>query len=226
MKKPMFSPSLMCMDFLDIRSQIETLNPLCDFFHVDIMDGHYVKNITLSPDFVRAVSTVSKKDLDCHLMVEHPEDYVETLASAGASCIMPQAETINSQAFRILNKIKSCGCKTGVVLNPATSLFEIEYYIQKLDKITVMTVDVGYAGQPFIEEMLSKIEFLSNLKKERGYKFILEVDGSCNEKTFKKLYKAGAECFVVGTSGLFSKNKNLTKAWDIMRSEFKNQTGV
>ncbi|NLZ34747.1 MAG: ribulose-phosphate 3-epimerase [Clostridiales bacterium] len=223
--KVMFSPSLMCMDLLNIKEQIEILNERADFYHVDIMDGHFVKNITLSPDFVKAVSPVCKAPLDCHLMVTDPDNYIESLAAAGAAYICPHAETINSDAFRVINKIKSVGCKVGVVLNPATPLSYIQHYIHLLDKITIMTVDPGFAGQPFIREMLDKIKEAKTLKEEKGYNYLIEVDGSCNEKTFKELYEAGAEVFIVGSSGLFNLDKDLRVAWDKMISNMQKATG-
>ncbi len=224
--KPMFSPSLMCMDFLDIKNQTEILNELCDFYHVDIMDGHFVKNITLSPDFVKAFSKIAEKPIDCHLMTEYPDDYIEPLAKAGAAYICPHAETIVNDAFRIFNKIESFGCKTGVVLSPSTPLEVTKHYIDRIDKLTIMTVDPGFAGQPFIEQMLEKIRQAKRLKEERKLNFLIEVDGSCNEKTFKRLYDAGTQVFIVGTSGLFSKDKELKKAWSVMISEFKEQCGA
>ncbi len=220
--KPMFSPSLMCMDFLRIKEQTEVLNQYCDFYHVDIMDGHFVKNITLSPDFVKAFSKIAKKPIDCHLMVTNPEDYIESLAAAGATYISPHAETINAQAFRIYNQIEALGLKKGVVLNPATPISYIAPYLNRLDKITIMTVDPGFAGQPFIPEMLEKIAELKALKEEKGYNFLIEVDGSCNQKTFAQLAKAGTEVFIVGSSGLFSKSENLEEAWSIMQDEFNH----
>lgn len=218
--KPLFSPSLMCMDFLDIKNQINILNGKCDFYHIDIMDGHYVPNLTLSPDFVRAVSSVAKKPLDCHLMVTNPSDYIAPLKAAGADCICVQVETVNASAFRVINTIKNCGCKVGAVFNPATPLSDARYYLHLVDKITIMTVDPGFAGQPFIKEMLCKIEQARTLKEKNGYSYIIEIDGSCNEKTFGELYSAGAECFVVGTSGLFSLSTDLDKAWDKMTENF------
>ena len=152
--KPMFSPSLMCMDLLKIREQIQVLNLHADFYHIDIMDGHFVKNITLSPDFVKAVARVSRVPLDCHLMVTHPDDYITMLAQAGATFLSPHAETINTDAFRILHKIHELGCRTGIVLNPATPLSYIRHYLHLLDKITIMSVDPGFAGLAFIREKL------------------------------------------------------------------------
>lgn len=221
--KPMFNPSLMCMDLLNIKEQIEILNTRADFYHVDIMDGHFVKNITLSPDFCKAISPVCKIPLDCHLMVTTPDDYIEPLAEAGAGYICPHAETINSDAFRIINKIKSKGCKVGVVLNPATPVSYIQHYIHLLDKVTVMSVDPGFAGQPFIVEMLDKIRELKELKQKNGYNYLIEVDGSCNEKTFKRLADAGVEVFIVGSSGLFNLDSDLEKAWDKMIENYNKE---
>lgn len=224
MKKVLFSPSLMCMDFLDIRNQIEILNTRADMLHVDIMDGHYVPNITLSPDFVGAIRGVSKIPLDCHLMVTNPEQYFEPLAKAGADIVSPHAEVINAKAFRVIKNIQDLGMKAGIILNPATPIEMIKYYIHKLYKITVMTVDPGFAGQPFIEEMLDKIRELKELKEKYDYSYIIEIDGSCNKNTFKKLYDAGAEAFIVGSSGLFNNASTVEEAWEIMINTFNKET--
>lgn len=223
MDKSKFSPSLMCMDLLNIKDQVEFLNQKADFYHVDIMDGHFVKNITLSPDFVKMLSSISTIPIDCHLMVTDPDDYIESLAKAGAGYICPHAETINAEAFRIINKIKAQNCKVGVVLNPATPLSSIQHYIHLLDKITIMSVDPGFAGQPFIREMLDKIKEAKKIKEQNGYHYLIEVDGSCNEKTYKELYDAGVEVFIVGSSGLFGLDKDLPTAWDKMQRIFNEQ---
>lgn len=223
---PKFSPSLMCMDLLNIKEQIKILNSRADFYHVDIMDGHFVKNITLSPDFVKAVKPACTLPLDCHLMVTNPSDYIDALADAGAGYICPHVETITTEAFRIINKIKERGCKVGVVLNPATPIESIKHYAHLLDKITIMSVDPGFAGQPFIREMLDKIREAKQLKEDKGYKYLIEIDGSCNEKTFHDLYEAGVEVFIVGTSGLFNLDNDLEKAWDKMMHNFENTTQV
>lgn len=224
MKKMMFSPSLMCMDLLEMKEQVAILNERADFYHVDIMDGHFVKNITLSPFFVSTLKRVSKLPIDVHLMTEYPNDYIEELAKAGADYICPHAETINKDAFRIINKIKGFGCKAGIVLNPATPIDWIKHYIHLLDKITIMTVDPGFAGQPFIPEMTEKISELKRLKEENNYKYLIEVDGSCNERTFETLTKAGAEVLIVGSSGLFNLDTDLPKAWDKMIDIYNEKT--
>ncbi len=224
MKKIKFSPSLMCMDLTKFKEQVDILNERADFYHIDIMDGHFVKNITLSPFFVEQLNKISKIPIDVHLMTEYPGDYIEELGRVGATYISPHAETINKDAFRIINKIKEVGCKVGIVLNPATPVDCLKYYIHLVDKITVMTVDPGFAGQLFIPEMLDKIKELKKLKEEKGYSYIIEIDGSCNERTFKKLVSAGAEVLIVGTSGLFNLDENLIEAWNKMIEIYKRET--
>ncbi len=212
------SPSLMCMNLMEIKQQLAVLNARADFLHVDIMDGHYVKNITLSPFFIEQIRPHTPVAIDVHLMVEQPTDFIEAVAKAGADFICPHAETINRDAFRVINQIRSLGKKPGVVLNPATPVSFIHHYLHLLEKITVMTVDPGYAGQPFIPEMVEKIQTLKALKQAHGYRYLIEIDGSCNQRTFRTLLEAGAEVLIVGTSGLFNIHEDLTTAWTMMRS--------
>lgn len=220
-----FSPSLMCMNLMDIKHQVDVLNQRADMVHVDIMDGHFVKNITLSPFFIEQLRKDLTIPIDVHLMVEKPADFIQTIIDAGADYITPHAEVIGNDAFRIIDQIKSAGRKVGVALNPATPLSFIKEYIHLLDKITIMSVDPGFAGQKFITEMLDKIREAKRLKAEFGYNYLVEIDGSCNVKTFKTIESAGTEVFIVGTSGLFSLDPDLNKAWDIMMSQFHEQVG-
>ena len=120
----------------------------------------------------------------------------------------------------MMNMIKSLGCKTGVVLNPATPLSYVKHYLNRIDLLTIMTVDVGFAGQPFIEEMLDKIKEAKELKEKYGYTYKIQIDGSCNPKTYKRMYDAGAEVLIVGSSGLFGLNEDLNKACDQMFEDF------
>lgn len=223
MKKYYFSPSMMCADFMKLSEQIEVINRRADFYHVDIMDGHYVKNITLSPMFVAQIREKAKLPIDVHLMVDNPDDYIKELAEVGADYISPHAEMINRNAFRIISQIKSLGCKAGVVLNPATPLDHIREYIDLLDKITIMTVEPGFAGQKFIPKALEKIEKVSKLKQDKGYDFLIEADGSCNQNSFGALKRAGCEVFILGTSGLFSKAIDLDVAFDKMYEGFETE---
>ena len=213
----------MCMDLTKFKEQVDILNERADFYHVDIMDGHFVKNITLSPFFVEQLNKITKLPIDVHLMVEFPGDYIDELAKSGATYICPHAETINKDAFRVINKIKSLGCKAGVVLNPSTPVEWIKYYIHLVDKITIMTVDPGFAVQPFIPEMLEKIKELKKIKEENNYSYLIEIDGSCNERTFKRLTSAGAEVLIVGSSGLFNLEEDLVVAWDKMIEIFNRE---
>lgn len=210
------SPSLMCMDLINIKEQLTFFNQHADFLHVDIMDGHFVKNITLSAFFIEQIKPHTSIPIDVHLMVEHPTDFIDQMANAGADFICPHAETINTNAFRVINHIHQLNKKAGVVINPATPIEYISEYIHLLDKITIMTVDPGYAGQPFIPEMLQKIRKLAELKKRNSYKFFIEVDGSCNANTYYQLLSSGAEVLIMGSSGLFKKNLSLDEAWKKM----------
>jgi len=220
------SPSLMCMDLLRFKEQLTFLDSHADFLHIDIMDGHYVPNLTLSPFFMESVAKVSKLPMDCHLMTTDPWMWVPIMAKAGAGFISPQAETINAIAFRIIAKIRELGCKPGIVVNPATPLDSLRHYIHLIDKITIMTVDPGYAGQPFIEEMLDKITEAKRLREERGLNFLIEVDGSCNKRTYARLAAAGADVFIVGTSGLFHNHEDIAEAWKIMAADIEAALGA
>ena len=225
MNKVQFAPSLMCMDFLRMREQLEILNTRADLYHVDIMDGHYCKNITLSPDMISAFAKVATLPMDVHLMTTAPSDWLDVCAKAGAKIISPHAETINVDAFRTLNRIRELGCQAGVTLNPATPLNTIRHYVERIDLLTLMTVDVGFAGQPFIEEMLPKIEQAAEWKAKHGFKYRIQIDGGCNRATYKRLVNAGAEVLIVGSSGLFKLDDDLNRAYDKMLTLFEEAMG-
>lgn len=215
----------MCMDLLNAGRDIDILNKRADAYHIDLMDGHFAKNITLSPDLVKAMSKHGSLPMDIHMMVTEPTQWIEIMAANGATWISPHAETINVNAFRVFNQIESLGLKTGVVINPSTPLVWVQHYLDRVDLLTLMTVDVGFAGQPFIEQVLPKIEEAAELKAKHGHTYTIQIDGSCNVKTFKRLWDAGAERFIVGTSGLWSKDPDLNTAYDIMLAEFSQETG-
>jgi D-allulose-6-phosphate 3-epimerase len=228
--KPLFNPSLMCMDFLDIKTQIATLNTRANMLHFDLMDGHFVKNITLSPDLAKTMAPLCAIPMDFHLMCTDPADYLSPLEEAVApmnqkgiqSYFSPHAEVINGQGFRLIEAIRKAGFKVGIAVNPETPLSMIQSYMHKLDKITFMSVDPGFAGQPFIPEVLDKIREAKRIKESdpQKYHYIIEIDGSCNKNTFKTLADAGIESFIVGSSGLFKNDPDLAKAWDILTEQF------
>ena len=215
------SPSLMCMDLSKFQEQVEFIDKNADYFHIDIMDGHFVPNLTLSPFFVSQVKKLASKELDCHLMVTKPQDYIGQLARAGADFITLHPETINGQAFRLIDEIHRLKMKVGFILNPETTVDAMKYYIHKADKITVMTVDPGFAGQAFIPEMLEKISELKALREREGLHFEIEIDGSCNQATYAKLMAAGADVFIVGSSGLFNNAESIDLAWEMMMQQIK-----
>lgn len=211
------SPSLMCMSLARFSEQISFFNEHADFLHIDIMDGHYVKNFALSSYFMDEVAHLSSVPMDTHLMVTEPNDFLTTMAKAGAKWISPQAETINRDAFRVIGTIRDLGCHPGLVLNPATPVSEVKHYLPLVDKLTILTVDPGYAGQPFIPEMLEKIAEAKRFREDKGAKFLIEIDGSCNERTFETLLSAGADVLIVGSSGLFNLAPDIAMAWEKMR---------
>ena len=220
------SPSLMCMSLIDIKQQLEVLNRRADMLHIDIMDGHYVKNITLSPFFIEHLRKITDVPIDVHLMVNHPEDIIPMCIESGADIISFHPETANNKIFRLLTQIKEAGRRCGVVLNPATPADSIREYAHLLDKVTVMSVDPGFAGQKFIPETLDKIRKLIEMREEHGFHYLTEIDGSCNAKTFKQVAASGVEVFIVGTSGLFNLDNDVAEAWQKMESIFARETAA
>lgn len=226
--KPLFAPSMMCMDITKTTEQLAVLNRYCDLYHVDIMDGHFVKNITLSADFIKAVRPFAKLPIDAHLMVTEPSNYIDDLARVGASYITVHVETVTTDAFRILRRIRSLGCKVGIAACPSTPLSNFECLLGEIDIITLMTVDPGYAGSAFIPQMIDKVAAVNEVRQQLKYDFIIQCDGAIGKETYKALYVAGARAFVMGSSGLFFKNisLNLEEACLRMHYEFEASTGV
>ena len=227
--KPLINPSLMCMDFLAVRDQINILNTRADMYHFDIMDGPFVPNITLSADIAAAIAPISELPLDFHLMCTDPGLFIEPLEKAVRpltergirSFLAPHAEVMSGCGFRLLDRIVSAGFRPGIAINPETPLSMIESYMHKLDKIIFMTVDPGFSGAAFIPEALDKVREAAKIKKSdpERYHFIIEIDGSCNKNTYRLLSEAGAESLIVGSSGLFRNDPDLAKAWDIMEKD-------
>ncbi len=210
MRKILLSASLMCADFKNLEKVLISLKDGgIDFIHIDIMDGHFVPNLTLSPLIVRSIKGIIQIPFDAHLMVEKPDMFIDELLDMGIEIITLHIETVSKYAFRIIDKIKTKGKKIGIALNPGTSLDSLEYLFPLLDKITVMTVDPGFAGQKFIPYMLRKIEKLDMVRKKYGYKFLIEADGGIGEGLYPDLKKAGVDILVLGTSWLFDGSLDL-----------------
>ncbi|MDR3516069.1 MAG: D-allulose 6-phosphate 3-epimerase [Azospirillaceae bacterium] len=213
------APSLMCMSLARFSEQIAFMNQAADFLHIDIMDGHYVRNFALSTYFMTEVAALSRVPMDTHLMVTEPTHFLAAMAKAGAQWISPHAETINRDAFRVIGNIRDLGCRPGLVLNPATPIDAVKHYLHLVDKLTILTVDPGYAGQKFIPEMIEKIADARRFRDDKGANFLIEIDGSCNKRTYENLLRAGADVLIVGTSGLFSLNPDIATAWTEMRGD-------
>lgn len=225
MNKVEFSPSLMTMDLDKFKEQITFLNDQVDSYHIDIMDGHYVPNISLSPWFIQEVRKISTLPLSAHLMVTEPAFWVQQLIDINCEWICMHAEVLDGLAFRLIDQIHDAGLKAGIVLNPETPVSVILPYIDLLDKVTIMTVDPGFAGQRFIEGALDKIVELRELRKEYDYHYVIEMDGSSNRKSFKRIDEANPDIYIVGRSGLFGLDDDIAKAWSIMVADYQEMTG-
>lgn len=219
------SVSVMCMDYKNMENQFTILNDFTDAYHWDIMDGNYVPNVSLNFEMLETLAPVIKRPVHAHLMTVRPQDFVERLIDQGVSEICFHIDTVNRQIFRLMNLADKAKVGVGMVLNPLETVDSLQYVLERLDTITVMTVDPGFAGQPFIPEMLSKITLLKELKIRHGYKYQIEVDGGVNQRTFEQLMDAGAERFILGSSGLFNLADNLPDAVSKARSyiPFKNK---
>ncbi|HML45909.1 MAG TPA: allulose-6-phosphate 3-epimerase [Clostridia bacterium] len=222
--KPRFAASLMCLDFLRVQAQLEVLNRRADMLHVDIMDGHFAPNLALTPDLMQAFRRASNLPMDAHLMTTQPGEWVDRVAEAGAHTISLPREALDTNAFRLLRRVEALGCRPGLVLCPATPLSLAEHLLEVVDMLTVMTVDVGYAGQAFIPQMLQKLEQARNLKERHGYHYTIQVDGACNRKNFAAMRLAGAEQFILGSS-LFGNGEDLDAAYDAIMADFAQTTG-
>lgn len=220
-----FSPSLMCMDLLNIERGIRVLDADSDYYHVDVIDWHYCKNMSLAPCFAEAIHRISDTPLDMHLYVDNIEsDLIQLCIESGAEIITMPPEVVQRQVFRLIRQIKQAGKKVGFFLNPSAQLDLLHPYIDQIDRLLIMTVDPGFAGQPFIESSLEKIREAKESKQANGYTYEIAVDGCCNERYYHDLYKAGAEVFIVGTSGLFGKDSDLKKALEIAKQQIQEAT--
>lgn len=204
------SPSIMCVDFFHLEQQVRALEKAgVEYIHVDIMDGKFVPNFTLGPDFVHSLREATRIPLDLHLMVVEPERHLELFGvQPGDIVSVHQEATVHLQ--RTLQQIKALGARASVAINPATPIFAVEDVLDDLDVILVMTVNPGFAGQKLVPSTLNKIRRLKDLLAERGFSHIeIEVDGNVSFENAKKMREAGADLFVAGTSSIFKKDQDI-----------------
>jgi ribulose-phosphate 3-epimerase len=200
MHKYVISSSILSADFTRLGQQIaEAESAGVDWLHVDVMDGHFVPNITMGPFVVEWCRKATKLPLDVHLMIEKPERYIEAFAKAGASGLTVHVETCPDM-HNTLKQIKSLGCWAGVVLNPGTPVEEVEPYLAEADLVLVMSVNPGYSGQSFMPESIAKVAHIRQKLDELGSSAWLEVDGGISTETLPKMKAAGATAFVAATA--------------------------
>ncbi|HIY93163.1 ribulose-phosphate 3-epimerase [Companilactobacillus sp. HBUAS56275] len=194
------APSILSADIMNLERDVKLAEQDgADLFHIDIMDGHFVPNMSFSPSIVEGMRRVTDKPLDVHMMIDNPDAYIKPIAEAGADTILVHAES-TKHIYRSIDLIKSLGIKAGVVVNPGTPLETVKELFPVIDQILVMTVNPGFGGQSFIPGMTKKIQRLDQLRQTAADdNFEIEVDGGINNETIAKCAHAGADIFVAGS---------------------------
>jgi len=202
-------------DFRNLQDEIKKVEKAgADWIHCDVMDGHFVDNLTFGPVVVEAINRCTKLPLDVHLMIENPVKYIKDFASAGVDILTVHIEACPNLKL-VISKIKSLGMKAGCSVRPQTPLSRVRPYLKDLDLLLIMSVNPGFAGQSFMTSVLPKVKEANRLKQEKGYKYYIEIDGGINPKTAKLAKSAGAEV-LVAASAIF-KAMNYGKAIQELR---------
>ncbi len=218
MKKIKISPSILSADFSQLGQEIKNLeNSGADMIHVDVMDGHFVPNLTIGPPVIKALRKYTKIPFDVHLMINPVHKYIKDYAESGADIITihPEATTSLQESIDEIKKYKK---KVGLSLNPNTKIEVIEKYLDQIDLVLVMSVFPGFGGQKFIKDVLKKIEKISEIKNKNGFKFDVEVDGGINFSNFKEVLEAGANVLVSGTTIFKENNGDIKKNINFLKT--------
>jgi ribulose-phosphate 3-epimerase len=211
MRTTMIAPSLLSADFLKLGEEIKAAEAAgVDMLHIDIMDGHFVPNITIGPFIVEAIRKTTQMPLDVHLMIEEPDRYIADFIKAGADYLTVHVEA-SVHLHRTVHWIKDSGIKAGVSLNPATPVWNLDHILSDLDLVLLMSVNPGFGGQGFIPQVLDKIKTVKCMLTERGLPVLIEVDGGVKYENAREVSDAGADILVMGSAFFHSENyKELT----------------
>lgn len=194
------APSILSADFAKLGSEIKEVEEAgVEYIHIDVMDGHFVPNITIGPLIVEAVRPLTELPLDVHLMIEQPDNYIRAFAEAGADIITVHQEA-SVHLHRTIQLIKSEGVQAGVVINPATPVSVLQEILPMVDLVLVMTVNPGFGGQAFIPSCLDKIKQLNQWRNAHDYSYVIQVDGGVNPETAASCVEAGADILVAGSA--------------------------
>ena len=198
----LIAPSILSANFANLTEAFTLLNKgQCDYIHIDVMDGHYVNNLTFGPPVIGHLRPLTEIPFDVHLMIENPERSLEAYRKAGADILTVHTDA-TTHLHRTIQEIRNLGMAPGVALNPAQSLEEVRYILRDVDLILLMSVNPGFGGQSFVPQVLDKIKDLDKMRKEGGYSFKIEVDGGIKLENAKEVVDAGADILVSG-SGVF-----------------------